>query len=198
MKHMNKTSKCPICNQEVQDGYFPFPKLPKSSTFASVYGLTHIKCLLSHPQKTEIQKELTEIYLKIFGKDSYSPVIAKIGMILVKDRHDSNIFEVYDFEDFVEFYIPYLQAMQVTEMTANQELEIGTNKWLKLTAKSDESLNLSYFSQFHNHKHIDSVDLSALNLSILKELISEAMLESEKRGNFRSADFQIGHGSDVN
>ena len=99
-------NKCPICKLNVIKTYFAFPKLPSSSPFASIDGLTHINCLQSHPQKKEIQNELTKIYLQIFENHPDFPIVAQAGCILIKSRADCEILEIYDFEDFVVIDYP--------------------------------------------------------------------------------------------
>jgi hypothetical protein len=63
---------CRICGGEIFKEYFAFPKLPSGSDFELLSGFVHVKCLDSHPHKSEIQRQLKEIYVRIFdsGHDS--------------------------------------------------------------------------------------------------------------------------------
>jgi hypothetical protein len=169
---MNKNiKKCPICGLDVNKNYFSFPKLPSYSSFALIYGDTHINCLYSHPQKKEIQNELTKIYLQIFTNHLYNPIVAQLNCILIKVRLDQQILEVYDFEDFVNFYIPYNQIEDIVNLQSNQELAIGVNQWISILVKPLGQLKIiSYLPKEERY----TVELDFLNFKKLKKIVIEA------------------------
>lgn len=167
--------KCPICGGEVVNCNFEFPKLPASSPFSSIFGSTHISCLLSHPQRTEIQNELTNIYLKIFGEHPNFPIVAQAGLVLIKSRPDCQLLEIYDFQDFVSFYIPYNQIEILMKMESGQKLSIGVNAWTTLISNDEGKLTISHC--FPKEKKEDRINLPHLNLHQLKQLVSEASMK---------------------
>lgn len=146
--------------------------MPSSSPFASINGLIHINCLRTHPQKKEIQNELTRIYLQIFGNHPDFPIVAQADCILIKSRPDHEILEIYDFEDFVEFYIPYNQIEEFMKMNGEQKLDIGVNKWTSLVVNNVDQLKLVY--RLIKEDTLDIIELPFLSLSKLKDLVFEA------------------------
>ncbi len=102
---MKNIKICPICGLQVTNKYYAFPKLPAECKFASIYDLTHINCLRFHPEKKEIQDELTKVYLQIFKNHPTFPILAQEGYILIKYHLDDQQLEIYNFEDFVDFYL---------------------------------------------------------------------------------------------
>jgi hypothetical protein len=178
---MKSIIKCPICNHEITQGSFAFPKLPKSSKYSYIFGQVHVECLQSHAERVAIQNELKRIYLEVFENHPNFPIVAQLNYILIKSRPDSKLFEIYNFEDFVEFYLPYVQVEELLNMNIDQELGLGPNKWTKLVARNDGYLMLSY--DWPNSKFIENISLPNLSLKQLKCLITEALSVAQKLGH---------------
>lgn len=166
-------NKCPICHKKVTQKYFAFPKLPKSSEFSNIFGLTHLDCLYAHPRRHEIQEELVRIYMTIFNQEnSTTPIVSRNDFFLVKFLPDREMLEVYDFEDFASFYVSINQTGDLINLKPGDEIDLGNRGWITLTSSETGKLTLIH----HSIKGVPNiVNLSRLDLCRLKNLVSEAL-----------------------